>query len=177
MAYFDYIRLHSGKKFSFVKPDINDIDINDIAHSLSKQCRYVGHTRSHYSTAQHCVLVARNIPNKYKLQGLMHDASEAYCSDINSILKSLLPDYKKIEKIVQDLCMKRFGLLEEIDPIVKYADMRLLATELRDLMPGDDYKVLEKDFPLLGEKIEPWGQDYSKYVFLQEFYSLYNNGK
>ncbi len=173
MAYFNYIRLHSGKQFNFINPDIDSIDIQDIAHSLSMQCRYVGHSKSHYSIAQHSVLVSRNLPPGHKLPGLLHDAGEAYCSDINSPLKNLLPDYKAMEKVVDELCMRRFGLNYPISPVVKDMDLRLLTTELRDLMPGEDYKIIEKDYPPLEEVIEPWTQDYAKYTFLKEFYALY----
>ena len=36
-------------------------DIVEIAHALANQCRYSGHTRRHYSVAEHSLLVERVI--------------------------------------------------------------------------------------------------------------------
>src|SRR5690606_5290032 len=62
-----------------LRPD--DIDIQDIAHALSMQCRYAGHTRQFYSVAEHSVHVARwcrQYGPAAALEGLLHDATEAY---------------------------------------------------------------------------------------------------
>lgn len=173
-ALFTYIRLHSGKKFDYNNLDINSIDIEDIAHSLSQQNRYVGHCHIPYNIAQHSILVSRNLPQHLKLQGLLHDASEVYLGDVNSMLKSLLPEYQVLEKKVEKLCMDRFGLSYPFDEEVKKMDKRLLTTELRDTMPGEDYKLIEQEYPPINMTIEPWGQKRSKYKFLTEFHKLYN---
>ncbi len=173
MALFNYIRLHSGKKFYYDNPTLDSICIEDIAHSLSQQDRYVGHTSEPFFVANHCVLVSRNLPEPLKFEGLMHDAAEAYLGDVNSILKQLLPDYKIIEKRVEALVFEKFGLAYPMNKEVKNMDLRLLATELRDFMPCDDWKELEQEgYPPLPEKIIPWGQEYCKYIFLQEFHLL-----
>ncbi len=173
MAKFSYIRLNSGKKFDYSNLSLDSICIQDIAHSLSLQCRYVGHCEEFYSVAQHSVLVSRLLPQPLKFQGLMHDAAEAYLGDMNTALKALCPDYQKLEKAVESLCMAKFGINYPFNREIKNADMRLLTTELRDFMPGEDYKVIKKEFPPLEEELIPWGSTASHQIFIEEFNRLY----
>ena len=71
------------------------ITVGQLAHALSQLCRYTGHTRGHYSVAQHCVLVAgylrsQDHPLTTVMGGLMHDAAEAYVGDMGAPLKQTL---------------------------------------------------------------------------------------
>ena len=54
-----YITTVSGIHFYPLDPNPNDIDIKDIAHSLSLICRANGHFKYFYSVAQHCIACAR----------------------------------------------------------------------------------------------------------------------
>ena len=63
------------------------IDIRDIAHSLSLLCRANGHIDHFYSVAQHCLncereAEARGLSLRARLYCLLHDASECYISDL-----------------------------------------------------------------------------------------------
>ena len=82
-----WIQVYSGKSFSPLSPTIEDIEIEDIAHALSLQCRYAGHCLYHYSIAQHSVLVSRYVSQENKLWGLLLDASEAYPMDVPMPIK------------------------------------------------------------------------------------------
>lgn len=87
-----WIRTFTGKRFYPLKPTIEDIDILDIAHALSNQCRFSGHSKWHYSVGQHSVYVSQVVrslggsPTDI-MWGLLHDASEAYLVDLPTPVK------------------------------------------------------------------------------------------
>lgn len=124
----------SGKYFDFLHPHPEAIDIEDIAHALANTCRFGGHTSQFYSVAQHCVRVSEIVPPQYALEGLLHDAAEAYIGDVVSPLKAMLPDYSVIEASIDRVVRTRFDLPLGLSDVVKAADLRMLATERRDLM-------------------------------------------
>ncbi len=102
-----YISTFTGKHFDFINITMDDICIEDIAQGLSNECRFAGQINQFYSVAQHSVYVSQIVPPEYALEALLHDASEAYCKDLPSPLKALLPDYKVIEKGIQKaICYK-----------------------------------------------------------------------
>lgn len=145
-----WILTRSGKHFDFADPQPDQVDIIDIAWGLAKECRFAGQCMGFYSVAQHSVLVSEIVPAELALEGLLHDASEAYCKDIPMPLKALLPDYKAIEQRVDRAIRAAFGLPAECSPEIKRADIILLATERRDLMPHDPapWAILEGVAPL-----------------------------
>jgi len=128
-----WITTATGRRVDYVRVGPEDIDIEDIATALSRECRFAGHCKHFYSVAQHSVLVSRLVPEELALEGLLHDASEAYLKDIPSPLKSLLPDYREIEARFDRAIRRRFGLPETPSPEIKRADLVLLATERRQL--------------------------------------------
>lgn len=163
---------HSKSYFNFDDPASSDFTIEDIAHALSHICRFTGHTRAFYSVAQHSVMVSHLVPPQLALQGLLHDAAEAFIGDVTTPLKRMLPDYKAIEKRVEVAVLARFGLPAELDPRVKLADLTMLATEKRDLMPAaidpTGWHILEGIAPLPG-RIEPW----SSFEAYEQFLGLF----
>ena len=87
-----WIRTYTGGKVYFFEPERSDIDILDIYHSLSLLCRFNGACKIPYNVADHSILVADNIyketlNKELAFQGLMHDCSEAFISDIPSPFK------------------------------------------------------------------------------------------
>lgn len=72
---------YSGLEFDPLNPTTDKINIEDIAHSLSMQCRYNGHVKRFYSVAEHCNIVSHNVRPKNALYGLLHDAAKAYTGD------------------------------------------------------------------------------------------------
>lgn len=128
-----WIQTFSGVKFDLEAPTVEMVRIEDIAHALSLLCRFCGHVREPYSVARHSLYVCENLPYHLKLEGLLHDASEAYCADISNPLKALLPDYKKVEERVDLVIRQKFNLQPKESSDVKSVDRRMLVTERRDL--------------------------------------------
>jgi hypothetical protein len=167
-----FIETHSGKEFHFLNPTEDDIDIDDIAFSLSNQSRYTGHT-VFYSVAEHSILVAELLylqtRNKdLALAGLLHDASEAYLSDLASPLKQFFPEYKKMEDLIDGVIKQKFKLIS--DTRVKQADLQQLCTEAYYLLPskGKTWKCLEGLNPydgLIPEGLAP-NIAYDKFLFV-----------
>ena len=125
-----WLQTYSGLIFDFSKLDIDHLNIIDIAHSLSNQCRYNGHCSRFYSVAEHSVYVSRfSNMHGYGLEGLLHDASEAYTSDIPKPLKDILPQYVEMEEKVQDLIADKFGLRFPFPEVVHEYDARILINE------------------------------------------------
>lgn len=168
-----WILTYTGRRFDPINPDPEQIDPVDIAHALSHMCRFNGHCRHFYSVAQHSVLVSQNVPDADALAGLLHDASEAYIADITRPVKPHLTNYHEIEQKLQQAIAERFGIEAETPSIVKYADVVLLATEKRDLMPEhpDPWPVLDA-VPPLDDVIEPWSSAASKMMFLNRLECL-----
>lgn len=124
------ITLNSGRVFDFSNPSPESVDINDIAHALSRICRFTGHTDEHYSVAQHSCHVADMCKKENKFPGLMHDSPEYVVGDMNHPLKQMTPQFKKIEKSVWEnaICPK-FGLDAELPDEVKEMDYKIFLIE------------------------------------------------
>lgn len=131
-----FVSTYRGHRFYPLAPSIDDVDIEDIAHGLAYQCRFNGQTASFYSVAQHSLLVAGLVPEHLRIAALLHDAAEAYLGDIVKPLKILVPQFSVIETQVAAIIAQRFGVNGLDDPAIKSADLVLLATEKRDLMPN-----------------------------------------
>ena len=148
-----YITTVTGKHFDPVAPDGSLIDIVDIAHALSLLCRANGHVRHFYSVAQHSVAcaeeaLARGCSRSTALLCLLHDASEAYISDVTRPVKKDLSRYLAVEERLQNAIYLKFaGRLpsEEEKSTVAAIDDAMLSMEFHLLMPeelGDAYKDL-----------------------------------
>lgn len=138
----DSIRMHSGMYVNVFDPNPDTINIEDIAIGLSRACRFVGQTKDVYTVAEHCIWVANIVPREQKLAGLLHDASEAYLSDIAKPIKEKLPDYNIIENRLMHCIAKKFGFQWPMTKEVKEADRMALEYEW-------EHKVLRKGFKSL----------------------------
>lgn len=131
-----YIETASGANFYMDDPQF---DIKDIAHALAHQCRYTGHSKQFYSVAEHSILVSRIVEDLGlgdPFEGLMHDAAEAYLSDIAAPWKALLPDYKKLEARIETPLRLWAGVPEKLSEGVKRAGWLALFIEARALIPS-----------------------------------------
>jgi hypothetical protein len=168
-----WILTASGRHFNYLDPRAEDIDILDIAQALANECRFAGHTRGFYSVAQHAWLTSQIVPAEHALEALLHDASEAWCKDIPTPLKHLLPNYRDIETRVDQTVRAAFGLPSAMHSTVKRADLILLATERRDLMPPDNtpWPILNGIEPL-PRKIVTMQPTRAQAVFLKRYVEL-----
>lgn len=121
-------------EFHIDEPKVNP---EDIAHALAMLCRYNGHTRIFYSVAEHSLLVA-GLMAELKLgdpfEGLMHDAAEAYITDIPGPWKSLVPDAVALEHRVERAIRQQFNLPEHKTDGCAKADRLALFIESYYLM-------------------------------------------
>ncbi len=130
------INTYSGRQVDVFDPDPADIVIGDIAHALSHQCRWGGHTKEFYSVAHHSLLVALKVPDELKLAALLHDASEAYLVDLPRPIKANLPGYVAAENHLMHVIAKKFGFEWPMHPDIAKADDDILHLEYRTHMVG-----------------------------------------
>lgn len=135
----DWIQTFTGNQFWPLDPRPEDFELTDIAHALSLICRFGGHTIVHYSVAQHSLLVSRLVPARFALEGLLHDAAEAYLADVPRPIKHQpeMLAYRSAELVIEAALAVRFELEFKKDGWpreVKYADDLALAIEKRDVM-------------------------------------------
>lgn len=180
------ILLGSGTYFDFDNPEGSELTIEDVAYGLAFQSRFSGQCvrrrtgkRAYYSVAQHCVIVAGHADRGHKLAALMHEVGEATCNDMSSPLKSKCPDYKRIEKRCEKAGLVRFGITVRDPAYIKHLDLRMLATEQRDLMPtsGETWGMLKGAEPFERE-IFPWENPHgAAEAFLETYYALRRAGE
>lgn len=189
----NWMQTYTGNVFFFDKPHPSMIDIEDIAHALSMQCRFNGHTRAFYSVAEHSVRVSWAVEAasagqanavELALWALLHDASEAYTGDMVLPLKremrglrlapvlSMPSDFDLIESRIQRAICNAFGLPEDEPKIVKRFDLVLLLTEKRDLLAPCDEPWPDYGVQPLRHRLETWVPEHAKKVFLDRFHDL-----
>lgn len=140
-----YIKTFSGKKFDYINPTVDMVDIEDIATALARINRFVGHSSRPYSVAEHsirCLGMAQDLKYTFREQllVLMHDFTEAFVGDCPAPLKNLLPEFKNIEAKVEELLYEYL----EIEPPtedeymkIKSIDLTMLAIEMKYLTSHD----------------------------------------
>lgn len=171
----------SGRKVSIQNPDPETISIYDIAHGLSNTCRFSGQSKVNYNVAQHSILVSLLCPEEYALMGLLHDATEAYMSDVATPLKKMLPTYQALEKGLENCIFRAFDLPTNGMPAgIKQADLEALAVEAAILVDGggkDWYPLVVNDIHAENVKYQLsyegiMGHEEAKAAFLERFYEL-----
>lgn len=154
-------RMLSGRRLDLLDPSPLDVEIEDIAHGLSRVARWNGQTAGDwsFSVAQHSMLVERiaiALHPRLDMQGrraaLLHDASEYVIGDLISPFKRAIgPDYKSVERRIQQAVHIRFGLPgalpADLVDLIKRAD-RVSARFEAEAVAGFDVKEARRLFPL-----------------------------
>lgn len=170
-----WIMTQSGRMFFFENPHPRSIVIEDIAHSLAMQCRFTGHTRCHYSVAEHSIrcswLAEKKHGKQYAREGLLHDSAEAYVADLNGPLKRLMGDaYKKWENLAEQAVASVFNFPTKKTDAIKDVDAVIYLTEKRDLFPP--YNLPFTSYPdkePLDDPIIPMTSELARLLFLHRF--------
>jgi len=170
----------SGKDYHLggprtMSPDARPICIEDIAHHLSLINRFTGATTRPYSVAEHsllCVDIAQHegAPVGLQMAMLMHDAHEAYTTDLSSPAKVAVNCYSMgaggvkawsmFEDVHADAVREHFNLRSAFAGYkreIRRIDLIALATERRDVtayrhQANDPWAVLNDG---TSEAIEP----------------------
>lgn len=167
-----WVGTNRGHKIDFVNPDVNEIDIYDLAEGLARSARFAGLTKSYYSVAEHCVRGSKIIDPKYALEFLLHDAPEAYMTDCPLPLKRLLgPAWTEIEDKLYAVIAAKFNLPSTISNEVKRLDFVMLVTEKRDLMPRSPKWEMTVP-PCHSEVIVPWTMNQAQAAWLHRLKEL-----
>lgn len=176
-----YITTFMGKHFDPVNPDLSQVDIRDIAHALSLICRGNGHVKTFFSVGQHCInaakeAAARGYSRRVILACLLHDAGEAYMSDVPRPLKAVMPEYVKTEDRLLDLIYEKFlgsalseeeaGLVRKVDNDLLYYDLKELLNECSDGAAPSLLIELNYNFVPFEQVEEIYLQLYEHYHFL-----------
>jgi uncharacterized protein len=166
-----WIQTYSGRQFFPLAPRAKDVDIVDIARSLSFLCRFNGHCREFYSVADHSVRVSHIVDEEHALWGLLHDAAEAYVSDLPRPVKRTIPEFSALEDSVLEVIMTIHSLELPMPDTVRRADDILLATEARDLM-AEPPQPWGLDAAPLAETIRPRSAEEAFEAFLARYRAL-----
>lgn len=162
-----------GDYFQFEDPfDKAGMGINTIAHALALTNRFGGHTREPYSVAEHSWRVSYECAPEHALWGLMHDASEAYITDVCRPAKALLPDYQALEKEITQKIADHYGLRCPIPVDVHRADLVLCATEARDLLHSTAWKDWNLPYEPQPDAIMPMNWRMARSAFLSRYREL-----
>lgn len=174
----DCITTYTKIEFDTMNPVAANVAIEDIAHALSMISRANGHFPEFFSVAQHCIqcceeALERNYSPRVAMACLLHDASEAYLSDVTRPVKKNMTMYLQIEEQVQNIVYEKYlgslptekeeKLIHNIDDGCLYYEFKffmgeclfpiepvLISTPEYETRP---FKEVEKEFLILFDKL------------------------
>ena len=209
LQFSDEMVTHSGivyNAFTGMEPD--QVSIEDIAHSLSMQVRFNGHLKYPYSVAAHSVVLSYLVdptfikqqegesqdPITLKKHGLtnilwalLHDAGEAYISDIPAPVKQHAPQIVAFEREIMVTVAEKFKLPVKKPTIVGKLDKLIAYAEADFMSPNKEF--WQKLWPELykNQYKSKWeaakinqlmfklaDRSYAKQEFLSRFYEINN---
>ena len=152
-----FIALSSGKRWYLEDPRAEEFDLEAAAFGLAHISRFTGQAGT-YSVLTHqchvadiCVQFGRP---EYELEALTHDVHEFAVGDMNSPLKSLCPDYQRIEAHNAAVVRAWFGLPAETSDYVTRADKMAGHDEGRVFVPDEYWSGPFSGLPLTFEDPE-----------------------
>lgn len=184
-----WIQTYTGQQFYPLDPKLDTIKIMDICHGLSMMNRFNGHTVFPYSVGQHSLLMS-NILMYYgrsddmiQKAALLHDASEAYISDLTRPVKNRIPGYREIEARLQKAIYDKYevSLTPEDEDFLTRADNTMLVLERDQILNTPTIAWAAPptlNLQPIGGGEYPWGKIKQtqwgrvKEILLDRFYSL-----
>ena len=153
-----------GKWYDLYNLNKDDINIDLIATSLSRQARYLGHTNQVISVAQHCYMLAQSfiiigeVDKAY--QALMHDASETWLSDVPRPLKKLIAgEYTNLEDKIEQVLSEKYKFKYPFDDDIMVADKNIAQYEMTVMMKHEIFS-------------DYWSAEKAKKMFLEMFETI-----
>ncbi len=154
-------RMLSGRRLNLLDPSPLDIEIEDIAHGLSRVPRWNGQTCGDwaFSVAQHSLLVERivgltapELAPRWRLAALLHDGPEFVIGDLISPFKAVIGgDYKTLEHRLLAAIHLHCGIPAEVPKTaaatIKKADVAAAwfeATQLAGFAEADAVKFFQR---------------------------------
>lgn len=166
----DYMTTYTGQKFWPLDPRAEEVHLEDIAHALSRICRFNGHVRSHYSVAQHAVIVSHLVPQYLAFEALHHDDAEAYLADLVRPVKKHIRQYIKHERALEKVISKRFRFKYPLPAVIHDIDTRIVADEAESLFISEPSWT--KEFNKIGLRIRPIPAFIAKRLYLHRHWEL-----
>jgi 5'-deoxynucleotidase YfbR-like HD superfamily hydrolase len=168
------ITTYSGRHIDALRPTAELIVIDDIAASLARQNRFIGHTNRDYKVAEHCILGLDYCTPQARFEFLMHDAAECLLGDAAGPIKRLsgMKFFRDLEAAWDEVIRERFGIGVKHTKEVHAIDQRMLVTEQRDLQGRRPISTDKfKPFPMHLPAVAP-SSDHLQERFLALFYEL-----
>src|SRR5574342_837580 len=164
------ITTYTGRRIWPLAPNSDDINLLDICHALSQQCRFTGHTREFYSVAEHSCRVHDIVSDEHKLGAILHDSSEYALMDLARPVKEQkeMSLFREAEDRLMYYIAIKYGFSYPLPEEIKWADKILLVTEYRDLMPTEVWNAADwNGYEPLKKRITPWSPVEAKYAMIE----------
>lgn len=164
------IDTRTGETITPLSPEPERVELADVAHALSNLSRFAGQGRYFYSVARHSVHVSREVEARggdrsAQRWGLLHDASEAYLSDVPAPVKRSLPGYTHAERRLQRAVRNAVDLELSADAerLVDRVDADVGSYELAVHFPTENRE--KPDLECVPEDVDP--ETDAKALFLE----------
>lgn len=181
-------RMLSGRRLDLLDPSPLDVEIEDVAHGLSRVSRWNGQTIGEwpYSVADHSLLVEElcgalrpKLSPVARLTALLHDSPEYVIGDLISPFKAVVGGaYKALEERLLSAILLRFGapahpsadvvrLIKRGDRVAAYLEAVQLAGF--SVAEADAIFGRPRDSAKIHRTLEPRRPDAAKHAFLARF--------
>lgn len=104
-------QIYGGRLVDLLNPKIEDVSIEHIATTLSRQPRFNGNSRSTITVAEHSIYVSDYLQQfGLGFKGLLHDAHEAFFGDVSTPLKRAIKELTGVDPMA-DISAKWDGVI------------------------------------------------------------------